>query len=153
MYPTKIEAIRALADEGLNHTEIGRWVGRSRSTILRHLDPAERLRTNTSRGVRKKSIKAELVGLFGGKCVVCGYSFCVAALEFHHLDPALKDKGVARFSSLKAAIKEAEKCALLCCRCHAEVEAGMTELPSSKPPVIFRASTGFDCEAETADSV
>jgi hypothetical protein len=27
----------------------------------------------------------------GGECSICGYNKCVAALEFHHLNPSEKD--------------------------------------------------------------
>lgn len=80
---------------------------------------------------RRRKVKRVLVDEAGGACRLCGYSRCIAALEFHHLDPAeksfaLSHRGVAR--SLAKARAEASKCVLLCANCHAEVEAGMTEL-------------------------
>jgi hypothetical protein len=65
-------------------------------------------------------------------CAVCGYGRCLAALQFHHLDPASKRfnlslKGLAR--SYAEARAEAQKCVLLCANCHAEVEAGVLQLP------------------------
>jgi hypothetical protein len=76
-------------------------------------------------------VKEILVAEAGGACSACGYSACAAALEFHHLDPALKrftvaGRGVTR--SLAEARKEARKCVLLCGNCHAEVEAGVRVL-------------------------
>ncbi len=64
----------------------------------------------------------------GGACRMCGYTHCMAALEFHHLVPAEKafavsEEGVTR--SLARARAEVRKCVLLCANCHAEVEAGM----------------------------
>ena len=53
----------------------------------------------------------------------------VAALHFHHVDPAAKAFTVSRHGvtrSLTAARAEATKCILLCANCHAEVEAGVT---------------------------
>jgi len=81
-------------------------------------------------------VKRLLVEDAGGRCVRCGYDRCVAALEFHHLDPAekrfaLSTRGVAR--SLEKARVEASKCVLLCANCHAEVEAGVARL--NPPPV------------------
>jgi len=75
--------------------------------------------------------KRLLVEEAGGACVLCGYSRCVAALHFHHLDPADKrfgfgNRGLAR--SVTAMRQEAEKCVLLCSNCHAEVEHGVTFL-------------------------
>lgn len=77
---------------------------------------------------RRRRVKQILVEEFGGCCRICGYDRCVAALEFHHVEPsekrfALSNRGVAR--SLAKARAEAEKCILLCANCHAEVEAGI----------------------------
>jgi hypothetical protein len=74
-----------------------------------------------------------LVAEAGGRCVICGYDRCVAALQFHHLEPSqkafgLSKRGVTR--SIEAARAEAGKCTLLCSNCHAEVEAGVTAPPS-----------------------
>jgi hypothetical protein len=67
----------------------------------------------------------------GGACQICGYSRCLAALEFHHLDPSAKsfsvaERGVTR--SLETARREADKCLLVCSNCHAELEAGSRSL-------------------------
>ena len=45
--------------------------------------------------------KQALVELCGGKCVACGYSKCIAALEFHHRDPAKKDFPLSKENLLK----------------------------------------------------
>ena len=81
---------------------------------------------------RRRKIKRVLVEDAGGACRLCGYDRCIAALEFHHVEPsekrfALSHRGVAR--SLARARAEAEKCVLLCANCHAEVEAGARALP------------------------
>lgn len=81
---------------------------------------------------RRQVIKRKLVEEAGGQCVICGYSRCQRALQFHHLDPAAKafhlgHKGHTR--SLARSRVEAEKCALLCANCHAEVEAGLVMMP------------------------
>lgn len=80
---------------------------------------------------RRRKVKQMLVEEAGGACVGCGYSRCIAALEFHHLVPSeksfsLSHRGVAR--SLEKARAEASKCALLCANCHSEVEAGVRRL-------------------------
>jgi transposase len=80
---------------------------------------------------RRRKVKQMLVEEAGGACVACGYSRCVAALEFHHLEPAekkfsLSHRGVTR--SMARARAEAGKCVLLCSNCHAEVEAGVRRL-------------------------
>lgn len=86
---------------------------------------------------RRHRLKRILVEEAGGKCILCGYSRCVRALEFHHLDPEEKEfelgyRGCTRsLASLRA---EAGKCALLCSNCHAEVEAGISSVPLNSVP-------------------
>jgi hypothetical protein len=82
---------------------------------------------------RRRRVKLLLVAEAGGRCALCGYDRCPAALQFHHLDPgqkafAVSMRGVTR--GIEAARAEAKKCALLCANCHAEVEAGYRILDS-----------------------
>lgn len=81
---------------------------------------------------RRRQVKRQLVKEAGGKCQICGFSGHPAALQFHHVDPATKafhlsHQGQSRSISRMRA--EAEKCVLLCANCHAQVEAGVEELP------------------------
>lgn len=81
---------------------------------------------------RRRQIKRKLVEEAGGKCVICGYDRCQQVLQFHHLDPTLKEfhlgqNGVTR--SLAKSRAEARKCILLCANCHGEVEAGIIAVP------------------------
>jgi len=76
----------------------------------------------------RREAKRRLVDEAGGRCVACGYDRCVAALQFHHLDPTRKrfglgSRGLAR--SFERLREEAAECVLLCANCHAEVEAGV----------------------------
>ena len=76
---------------------------------------------------RRRKVKRILVAEAGGRCRMCGYDRCVAALQFHHVDPhgksfTLSAQGVTR--GLDKAREEARKCVLLCANCHAELEAG-----------------------------
>lgn len=75
---------------------------------------------------RRRRVKEILVGEFGGCCQVCGYSRCLAALEFHHVDPSTKAFGLARHGAhgIDRLRSEARKCVLLCSNCHAEIESG-----------------------------
>lgn len=78
---------------------------------------------------RRQRIKQTLVDEAGGQCGLCGYSRCVAALQFHHLDPAQKTWAVSNYSrSLDFLREEAAKCVLLCGNCHVEVEHGISFL-------------------------
>jgi len=86
---------------------------------------------------RRQVVKRKLVDEAGGKCLICGYDRCQQALEFHHLDPSLKEfdlgrKGVTR--SLARSRAEARKCILLCANCHREVEAGIAAVPLNFVP-------------------
>ena len=81
---------------------------------------------------RRRKVKEILVAEAGGRCVLCGYERHSVALQFHHLDPSTKSfglgvRGITR--SLARLREEASKCVLLCANCHAEVEAGISELP------------------------
>ena len=88
----------------------------------------------------RRRAKRRLVAEAGGRCELCGYDRCMAALEFHHLDPKTKSfglsmRGVAR--SFEELHEEASKCVLLCSNCHAEVEAGYSTIAveGQRPPV------------------
>jgi excisionase family DNA binding protein len=81
---------------------------------------------------RRRKVKEILVGEAGGRCKLCGYGRHSAALQFHHIDPSTKSfglgvRGITR--SIATLREEAAKCILLCANCHAEVEAGVAELP------------------------
>lgn len=85
----------------------------------------------------RRRTKRLLVEEAGGRCVLCGYDRCISAMHFHHLEPRSKrfhlaQGGVGR--SLAEAREEAAKCVLLCANCHAEVEAGIANLPSVPEP-------------------
>jgi transposase-like protein len=85
---------------------------------------------------RRRRVKQALVDGAGGACVLCGYDRSVAALQFHHVDPASKAFGIAHRGVARAlvrAVEEAGKCVLLCANCHAEVEARLATLPASEP--------------------
>jgi transposase len=86
---------------------------------------------------RRRTIKRKLVEEAGGKCLLCGYDRCQQVLEFHHLDPGLKEfqlshNGATR--SLARSRAEARKCILLCANCHREVEAGIRAVPLNFVP-------------------
>lgn len=69
--------------------------------------------------------KRELVYIMGGKCVLCGYNKCIAALEFHHIDKSTKTRQLSSGScySWEEDVEEVKKCALVCSNCHKEIEA------------------------------
>ncbi|HEV2857427.1 MAG TPA: helix-turn-helix domain-containing protein [Solirubrobacterales bacterium] len=84
---------------------------------------------------RRRSLKRILVEEAGGGCLLCGYSRCDRALEFHHLDPLAKQFQITSHTRSLARLRaEARKCALLCSNCHAEVEAGIAAVPLNSVP-------------------
>lgn len=77
------------------------------------------LESNTERRLQTKQ---KAVDYLGGKCTSCGYNKCLAALEFHHINPKDKDKDYFNYrggftDTLKT---ELDKCVLLCANCHRE---------------------------------
>ncbi len=86
--------------------------------------------------LRKKRV-AEYIDMAGGKCAICGYSRCLSALEFHHVDPSKKLFGINETTAVKARHKvfaELAKCVLVCANCHREIHAGMIDNP---PPMVI----------------
>lgn len=75
---------------------------------------------------RRDKIKLMAIEYKGGCCSRCKYNDCIAALEFHHLDPAQKEfglsvRGITRsWEKVKA---ELDKCVLVCANCHREIHA------------------------------
>lgn len=70
---------------------------------------------------RQKALKEKAISLKGGRCEFCGYNKCIAALEFHHLDPEKKESHPNKITSWSKLEKEIEGCILLCSNCHREV--------------------------------
>lgn len=74
--------------------------------------------------IRRRKLKILALEYKGGKCVICGYNKCASALTFHHRNPLDKSFGISNpeTRSWEKLKKELDKCDLLCCRCHAEIE-------------------------------
>ena len=71
---------------------------------------------------RRKLNKQLLVEYKGGKCQRCGYDKCIAALEFHHLDPSTKSFSLTGNTlGIERQKEEADKCILVCANCHREI--------------------------------
>lgn len=77
--------------------------------------------TDLHKGYKEKSVEYK-----GGKCVKCGYKKCMAALDFHHVDPKEKDPNwrTMRSWSFERVKSELDKCILVCRNCHAEIHYG-----------------------------
>jgi hypothetical protein len=78
---------------------------------------------NEKRKAKRNELKRRAVEALGGKCQCCGYNKCLAALEFHHLDPKIKDFELSQRDSWDKIEVELKKCVLLCSNCHKEAHA------------------------------
>ena len=98
------------------------------SKVIKHGKKKKVSNTEAVESWRKRKKKA-LVEYKGGKCQYCGYSKCIEALEFHHLDPNIKSFTISgkskSFNSLKS---EVDKCILVCSNCHKEIHAGLINI-------------------------
>jgi hypothetical protein len=80
---------------------------------------------------RRVERKQRMVAYKGGACQLCGYSRCLRALDFHHVDPDTKrfnfsGNSLRRWETVQA---ELDKCVLVCSNCHDEIEEGFTPIP------------------------
>jgi len=85
------------------------------------------IRTN-----RRTELKQKCVDYLGGKCERCGYNQCIVALEFDHINPALKKFSISQIVREGTGVisdgtddwevikEELDKCRLLCANCHRE---------------------------------
>lgn len=75
---------------------------------------------------RHERNKRKAIDALGGKCLLCGYTGHIAAMEFHHVDPSTKRYRLALHLSSswpwERLWDEIRKCVLLCGNCHAIVE-------------------------------
>jgi hypothetical protein len=102
--------------------------GRQRRFCSRHCKNADtnnRHQNYLAQSARGLARKLAYIQASGGKCTLCGYSRNVAALAWHHRDPASKsfELDLRNLSNRSEASleRELEKCDLICCNCHAEV--------------------------------
>lgn len=87
------------------------------------------------------ALKAKMVAYKGGCCQVCGYSGSLRSLDFHHIDPAMKDFDFGGKHCLGAAklVAELTKCVCLCRNCHGEVHEAIEALTWGHPPATVLA--------------
>ena len=96
-----------------------------------YAERAEYLKKAVSK--RRKELKRKAVDKLGGKCEICSYNKSIDALHFHHRDPKKKSFGLSQRGltrSWEKVKQELRKCVLICANCHAEIHAGITQLPT-----------------------
>lgn len=83
----------------------------------------------------RKNTKDRMIASMGGCCQICGYNKSNRALEFHHLDPSIKDLGFGGARASNTAwpklVEELRKCIMVCSNCHKELHDGITTLPET----------------------
>lgn len=138
-YRTPVKLTKGLLDNMQKDYDSGmtlKEISRKYKVCINRLQELNRHLSNPLSGYeilkrRRHRIKEELVNYKGGKCEICGYNKCIAALDFHHLDPKEKDFGIAQSSSYKnmnILKSEIDKCILVCANCHREIHAGIIKL-------------------------
>lgn len=73
------------------------------------------------KNIRYKKEKA--IEYKGGRCELCGYNKCIAAFDFHHINPQEKKYNIKDLMTRKWDLvkEEIDKCILLCSNCHREL--------------------------------
>jgi predicted transcriptional regulator len=78
-----------------------------------------------------------MINAMGGKCCLCGYCKCSAALDLHHKDPSQKEiqfgKVIANPRAWIKIVAELRKCVLVCANCHREIHRGLATVPPNAP--------------------
>lgn len=108
----------------------------SKPSIEERKEIDKRIRNDTKKRVvvYRQEMKIKAAEYKGGCCQCCGYSRCMGALEFHHLDPKKKDFGIAAVTRSWENIKdELDKCILVCANCHREIHAGIIDVSLTPP--------------------
>lgn len=72
---------------------------------------------------RWKDRKRKAVELLGGECSICGYKKNMSCIDFHHIDPSLKECDWSKMKKKKweDIVKELKKCICICRNCHGEI--------------------------------
>lgn len=91
-------------------------------TNSRRKKPEHYLKVQKNRTIKTKEAVDEYKTKCG--CIKCGENDSVC-LDMHHIDPTTKESEVSTLYkySLKRAMKEVEKCVVLCANCHRKLHA------------------------------
>jgi len=88
----------------------------------------------------RRKLKVRAVEYKGGKCLLCGYRRCIAALHFHHLEDDAKDFQIGgQVRSWEAIKAELDKCIMVCSNCHTEIHAKEDESARAAQEAEVRA--------------
>lgn len=120
-----------LKEYQINHREKNRDKINARGRIRNKRDDVREQRNKDRRAWAARE-KQKAVDYRGGKCEICGYNKCLAAMDFHHKNPLEKNGyGTGALKShwtFERNKSEIDKCILVCVRCHREIHAGVMVL-------------------------
>lgn len=112
------------------------------------LSPYCKLCSKSQATERQRGLKLKAIEYLGGKCYVCGYDKCPAALEFHHRNPEQKDFEISK-TNLTAwnsqITDELDKCVLLCANCHRETHWEEKEFSNLSPKLAKKIHKCYEC--------
>lgn len=108
------------------HPEIYEEMKRESRERYQGLTPQEKQRVIDFETEKHRHAKEYFVDLLGGKCQKCGYMKCIAALVFHHINPADKWSRTTSSGFREDPYRfeediNAGKITLRCKNCHAEL--------------------------------
>lgn len=120
--------ILELKGRGKSYNQIKKTLSCSKATISYHLGTGRKEKVTAYTKARRLKDRLAIKKEYGGCCSKCGYSKCLAALQFHHIDPKNKKFGITaalrgsrnKFSRDEI-MEEVKKCILLCANCHFEL--------------------------------
>lgn len=91
--------------------------------------------------IQRYNIKKRIVDYFGGKCSICGYDKYLCSLDFHHLDPKIKEFAITRrMLKFEKILEEAKKCILVCKNCHNEIHHKQEEEKTKELLILVNGS-------------
>jgi transposase len=117
------EKIFELRQEGKSYREIQKILGCSKGTISYHLGTEQKEKHGRRRRNSREEFKKELARIKESSgCVDCNKKFPHYVLEFDHVpERGEKINGVYKVGVIKGfaeAMKEIEKCDIVCANCH-----------------------------------
>jgi len=120
--------IEKMVIDGVSYAEISRQLNIPYHQATYYGDPKRRKYVYEYTKIHRKIRRAKGLLRFkqeaGGKCQICGYNKCLAALHFHHKNPSEKKYSISQcidYISTKTVREEVKKCILVCANCHAEI--------------------------------